>query len=413
MGNWFSEAGLGVFVHWGHSSSQGWELSWPLAGGNAVLPYCQDIPVDEYFRNAATFDPADFDPQGLAKTIKDMGATYAVLTAKHHDGFAMYPTRYSDHSIAATPYGKDIVGPFIDAVRAEGLKVGLYFSLIDWHHPDYPPITDADKPYNVLKRILQSRKEWPRYLEFMFGQIRELLTWYGKIDIIWFDGAWERKRRDWKPRELAQMIRSLQPGILINDRLPGQGDFTTPEQFIPHKPPRGKWETCMTMNESWGYNPSDGEYKTVREIVHNICEVTSKGGNMLINLSPRGDGTLPPEQVERAGAVGEWMERNGESVVGTRPGLEPWQFYGPSTRRKKTVYLHLLYRPYETVKVRGIRVKRVKSATVLGSGRPLEFTSRISVRDELLHIPWPKGELTIRIPEEELDPVATIIALGF
>jgi alpha-L-fucosidase len=209
------------------------------------------------------------------------------------------------------------------------------------------------------------------------------------------------------------MIRSLQPGILINDRLPGQGDFTTPEQFIPHKPPRGKWETCMTMNESWGYNPSDRDYKSVRDIVHNLCEVTAKGGNLLINLSPRGDGTLPPEQVERAEGVGKWMERNGESIVGTRPGLAPWQFYGPSTRRKKHVYLHLLYRPYETVKVRGIPVRRVRSATVLGSGKQLEFTKRISVRDEIIHRPWPKGELTIRVPEEELDPLATIVAVEF
>ena len=219
-----------MFVHWGHSSQHGCELSWPLVGGVAALPEAQRLSVAEYHSTAATFDPQEYDPIEWARLAKRVGMQYAIFTSKHHDGYAMYHTRENDFSIEHSPYGKDIVRSFLDAVRAEGLRVGLYFSLIDWHHPDYPAFTDADRPYRWGQWRRSSPEAWARYQQFMFGQIRELLTDYSKIDIIWFDGGWERMPDEWKATELEAMIRSLQPEILINDRLPGAGDYNTPEQ---------------------------------------------------------------------------------------------------------------------------------------------------------------------------------------
>src|SRR5262245_21803627 len=167
----------------------------------------------------------------------------------------------------------------------------------------------------------------------MFAQVRELMTNYGEIACIWFDGGWERTIDQWRARDLEAMIRELQPGILINDRLPGAGDYLTPEQFVPPQPLERPWETCMTINESWGYNPADTRYKSARTLIHRLCEIAGRGGNLLLNVSPRGDGTLPPEHFDRISEISEWMRKHGESIVGTTAGLEPWQFYGPSTRR--------------------------------------------------------------------------------
>jgi alpha-L-fucosidase len=301
------------------------------------------------------------------------------------------------------------VREWVDAFRGEGLRVGLYFSLIDWHHPDYPAFTDDYRPYNFARLPRPTPEQWERYLAFMFGQVRELLTSYGRIDLIWFDGQWEHTPQEWRAAELAAMIRDLQPGIVINDRLPG-GDYDTAEQFVPAVPPSRPWEVCLTMNESWGYNPDDPDYKSSRRLVQTLCEIAGKGGRLLLNLSPRGDGALPPEQLERLLAVGEWMRRNDESITGSRPGLEPWQFYGPSTQKDGTQYLHLLMRPYDAVTVRGVPIRRVKSVRELSSGRQLAFSGRCSVIDQLLNAD-PMGELTIVVPESVLDPLATVLAV--
>ncbi len=259
----------------------------------------------------------------------------------------------------------------------------------------------------------------------MFEQIRELLTNYGRIDVIWFDGSWERSPPEWRSSELGQMIRQLQPDILINDRLPGQGDFATPEQFVPPQPPDGLWEVCLTMNESWGYNTADNNYKSARALVHTLCEIAGKGGNLLLNVSPMGDSQIPPAQQERLEAVAEWMSRYGESIIDTQPGLEPWQFYGSSTRRDNFYYLHLLMKPYETISVRGIPIKQVKSVKIVGSDEPLTYSTRCSIMDELngqltdlslAQVPCPPqpnplGELTISVPESVIDPLATAIAI--
>src|SRR5215831_17408989 len=263
---WFARARFGLFVHWGHGSRRGWELSWPLVGGLRSLRHCQDVPAETYHANARAFAPRPGAGRAWIAAAKRCGMRYAVFTAKHHDGFALFPTRASDFSI--------------EAARAADVRVGLYFSLCDWHHPDYPPFSDADRPYRYGLAPRPTDEQWARYTTFLFTQIRELLENYGRIDLLWFDGGWERSADAWRARELEAMIRALQPDIVINDRLPGAGDYDTPEQFIPPEPPARTWETCLTMNESWAWNPDDRNYKSARALVHALCEVAGRGGNL-------------------------------------------------------------------------------------------------------------------------------------
>jgi len=409
---WFSTARLGMFIHWGHSSQQGIELSWPLTGWGVTAGSNAHVTVEQYHASAATFDPQAYDPRQWARLAKACGIQYAVFTTKHHDGYCMWDTKTTDFSVMRSPYARDIVQQYVDAFRAEGVRPGFYFSLADWHHPDYPAFTQADAPYRFPVGKPLDPDRWPKFVDAMFAQIRELLTNYGDISVIWFDGQWERSIDQWRAKELREMILGLQPGIMINDRLPGQGGYATPEQFVPPQPLPGPWETCLTMNETWAYNPNDTRYKSARALVHRLCEIAGKGGNLLLNVGPRGDGTLPPEQAARLEAIAGWTARNGECIVGTEAGLEPWQFYGPSTRRDETVYLHLLMRPYDDVSVRGVRVKRVKSVRALAAGEELRFTTRTSIADTLFN-PDPLGELTITVSEAVTDEMATVIAVEF
>ena len=314
--SWFDDARFGMFVHWDHASQRGLEVSWPMVGGMFTLPRCQTVTPDEYHALAGTFDPVAFDAPALAQRAREAGMRYVVFTTRHHNGFSMFDSKLSDHTVMHSPYGRDIVRDVADAFRAEGLRVGFYYSLSDWHHPDYPAFREEDKPYFPgVSPPVPSEEQAERFRTYLFGQLRELLTGYGKIDVLWFDGQWERSPKWWRVDEIDALARELQPGILINDRLPDHGDFLTPEQFVPATAPGDRWETCFTMNDSWGWNPDDTNYKSPRAIVHALCETAGRGGNLLLNVSPRGDGALPPEQIERLDAV--------DRVDGTAPLRDP------------------------------------------------------------------------------------------
>jgi alpha-L-fucosidase len=406
--HWFDQAKFGMFIHWTHCANRGFELSWPLVGGGVVaIPNAADVAVDDYYRDALKFSPAPRAAKEWMSVAARAGMKYAILTTKHHDGFALWPTKQTDFSIAQTPYDGDIVGEYVDAARAEGIRVGFYYSLSDWHHPDYPPFTEADKPY--LSFLGKRSPTWDRYVDAMFGQVRELCTGYGPIDLMWFDGQWERTKDEWRAAELAAMIRELQPGIIINDRLPG-GDYATPEQGVPAAAPSGRWETCMTMNTSWGFVPEDREYKKETEIVHTLAETASKGGNLLLNVSPDGRGRMPDEQASRLEALGAWMERSGDAIYESQPGLEPWQFYGPSTRKGDSFFLICPWRPYGHVVARGLPVRRVVHVRHLATGVELPMRTRATAEQEITN-PDPIGEVVIDVPDEFVDPIATVIEL--
>jgi alpha-L-fucosidase len=407
-GEWFDSARFGMFVHWGPVSQRGWELSWPLVGGVPVLPYSHDVAVDDYYANTLEFCPDPGAPAEWMRLAERAGMRYAVLTTKHHDGFALWPTKLTGFSIAQTPYEGDLVGEYVEAARAQGLRVGFYHSLSDWHHHDYPAFREQDKPY--MKFLGRRSETWDTYLEVLFGQVSELLTNYGPIDLIWFDGQWERTADEWRASELASMIRELQPDILVNDRLPGEGDFTTPEQAIPASVPNGRWETCVTMNRSWGYVPEDNEYKSATELIHTLAEVTGKGGNLLLNVSPDGAGRLAPEQIERLEAIGRWMGAHSGAIYRTQPGLDAWQFYGPSTRKEDKLFLVCPWRPYEHVVVRGVPVRSVVRARHLATGTELSMRTRATAEQEITN-PDPIGEIVVDVPDELIDPLATVIEL--
>ena len=407
---WFASARFGMFVHWGHCSTRGGDISWPLVGGaGSLLPHAHPVPVAQYHQSAFEFRPDPGAARLWLALAREAGMRYAVLTAKHHDGFALWPTERTDWSIRVTRYGGDLVAEFVEAARAEGLRVGLYFSLCDWHHPDYPAFRDEDQPYLRYLGRRPAPEAWARYLDVLFGQVEELLTRYGTIDLLWFDGQWERSRDEWRADELAARARSLQPGIVINDRLPGNGDYDTPEQALPAVTPERPWETCMTMNRTWAWCPDDDDYKDARQLVHTLCEVAGRGGNLLLNVGPRADGSLPEEQVARLERIAQWMAANRDAIHDTVPGLEPWQFYGPTTRAGERVFLHLLYRPYDTVTVRGLPLDRVSGVRHLATGQELEWTANAPV--QALTAGGATGEVVIRVPPELVDDVATVIEL--
>ena len=408
--DWFHGAGLGLFVHWTHSSAAGRELSWPLVGGGPVLPHSGEATVEEYYASVTDFSPSPGAAREWCTAAAAAGARYAVLTTRHHDGYALWPSAHTSLGVRDSGIDRDLVAEFVDACRSEGLRVGFYLSLSDWHHPDYPAFRDEDRPYPFIAYPRPEPEVWARYVDDLFGQVRELLTDYGEIAVLWFDGGWERGATEWKAAELESLIRELQPDILLNERLPSVADYTTPEQFVPPTAPEGRWETCLTMNESWGYVPDDEDWKSARDLVHALCETVGKGGNLLLNVGPRADGSLDPTEASRLSAVADWMDRYGSAVHDVEAGLEPWQWYGPSTRQGDRVHLMCVQRPYDSVTVRGIPTKRVERVIDLATGKELEWTTRCSVLDELFNSD-PHGEVRIDVPEAVVDDLATVLAL--
>lgn len=413
--NWFEDAALGLFIHWDHASQQGLEISWPMVGFLASgEPMDPPVTIEQYNSSAEAFNPTNWDPGKLASLARDCGFRYAVLTAKHHTGYCMFHTELSSFSIESSAYGRDVVKEYTEAFRAAGLRVGLYFSLSDWHHPDYPAIAEGDLPYVVGQTpAFPGAASWERYLTFMHGQLRELLTNYGKIDLLWFDGDWERTAAQWRSHEIAELVRSLQPDIILNDRLPGEGDYSTPEQIVPATNGAGSWESCMTMNETWAYDPGDQAYKSTGLIVQRLIETVAGGGNLLLDVSPMGDGSLPIEQTERLEGIGEWLASNGASIYGAQPGLEPGQFYGPTTRRGSTIYLHVLMNPSEVLDVRRVPIRRVKRVYELGAQADLDWRTRLELHSQSQAKGEVLGNLEIRTPEDPRRSLPFVIAVEF
>jgi alpha-L-fucosidase len=408
MDTWFESARFGLFVHWGAYSTRGWEPSWPMVGGSAAFPFGQDVPVDEYRACFPAFAPPPDAPRVWAQHARRAGMRYAVLTTKHHDGFTLFPTRHSPVGVHHTLPGRDLVREFVDAFRAEGLRIGLYFSLSDWSHPDYPAFTDEMRPYPFLAYPRPEPEQWHRFVTDQRAQLTQLLSDYGTIDVLWFDGGWERSADEWGTPALEALIYGLQPDIHLNDRLPGAAGYTTPEQVLPSTPPDGPWETCLTMNRSWGNVASDPLRKPVSELLTMLTEVAAGGGNLLLNVSPDAGGVIPSWQIERLDALGAWLERHGEAVFDTRPGLAPWQFHGPTTRGDGSLYLFCPYRPVDAVVVRGVPTRRVESIRAVGTGTELAHRERVSAIDEVFNHD-PLGDLVIEVPAGAVDPLCTVI----
>lgn len=390
---WFKDAKLGIFIHWGIYAVNGIDESWSFHNGY--------ITYDDYMKQLDGFTAKNYDPEYWAKLIKDSGAKYTVITTKHHDGVALWNTKQNHlNAIENTPAKKDLITPFAKAVRNEGLKLGVYYSLLDWSHPDYPNFLRNEKRYK------DDAKRWEKFSKFNFGQIEELTKY--NPDLYWFDGDWEQSAEMWKAKEVRELLLKETPTTIINSRLQGYGDYATPEQGVPiTKPSNPYWELCMTMNNSWGYQPNDTEYKSVNQLIRILVDCISMGGNLLLDIGPKPDGTIPQEQINRLEGLGKWTNKHKAAIYGTRAGIPFGHFNGYTalSKDKTILYLYVDNKPTGPLLIKGLKNK-VNRAWVVGNGTKLDT----NVVGKLY---WSKvpGLLYIDLPEHVQDENVTVIAM--
>lgn len=386
---WFSESRFGMFIHWG---------LYAIPARGEWVRSTEQMPEEEYMPFFEEFDPVDFDPKKWAKAAKEAGMKYAIMTAKHHDGFCLFDSALTDFKSTNTKAGKDLVREYLEAFRAEGLKVGLYYSLLDWHHPDYPHYGDQNHPMRNCEAEKNDGRDFNRYLDYMHGQVRELCSNYGKIDILWFDFSYGDLRGEaWRGTELVNMVRSLQPDVILDNRLEvsGEGfgsiatdeptvysgDYVSPEQIIP---PHGLqsesgrdlyWEACITMNDNWGYCAKDKNFKPASTIIRKLVECVSKNGNMLLNVGPDARGNIPEESLQILFEIGKWMNKNSASIYHCGGTDLPKPENGRITRNGNRIYYHVMENSIGSVPLYGIPRNQVKAVRLLCDGSELRIPS--------------------------------------
>lgn len=391
---WFKDAKLGIFIHWGIYAVNGIDESWSFYNGK--------ISYDDYMKQLDDFTADNYNAEEWAKLIKESGAKYTVITSKHHDGVALWDSKYSKLNVVdKTPAKRDLLKPFEEAIKKEGLKLGLYYSLIDWSNKNYPNFLREQKRYE------NNDKRWQKFVDFNFKQITEIVDSY-KPDLIWFDGDWEFGAEQWKAKEIKDLLLKELPAVIVNSRLQGYGDYATPEQGLPIVKPKSKyWELCLTMNDSWGYQGNDTNYKSANQIIRILVDCISMGGNLLLDISPKADGTIPDEQVNILKTLGRWTSKYKEAVYGTEAGIEYGHFYGPTalSKNKKTLYLYIDNKPNGPLAIKGLN-NNILKAYMVGSGTELK-TKVIG------KLSWSKvpGILYVEIPKNELDKDVTVVAL--
>ena len=348
---WFHEARFGMFIHWGLYS---------VLGRHEWVMNRERIPVKEYEKLADRFRPKRRPARQWARLAKQAGQKYMVMTTKHHEGFCLFDSELTDYCAPKRACGRDLVREYVEAARAEGLRIGFYYSLMDWHHPDGA-------------RCYHNEKARRRFVDYIHGQVRELMTNYGKIDILWYDVPWPLDARGWESRKMNAMARRLQPDLLINDRSKLPEDFSTPEQEVTAEPEGRAWEACMTMNGSWGYAAGDQTWKPVWQCVKHLICAAKDGGNFLLNIGPKPDGSVPAPSVRILRAMGDWLGRNGEAIYGSdRAAImnTAANLLGLFARKGNTAYLHIFSWSGTEAVIGGMKTK-VKSARLLATGRKL------------------------------------------
>ncbi len=393
---WFQDAKFGMFIHWGVYSVRG-HGEWVMNN--------EKISISEYEQLAPQFNPTEFNAAEWVALAKAAGAKYITITSKHHDGFAMWGTKQSKWNIVdATPYGKDPLKMLAEECHKQGMKLFFYHSELDWHHPDYYPRGGTG---NTSGR--SDAGDFNRYLDYMDAQLRELLTGYGEIGGIWFDGFWDRPNADWRLEKTYAMIHELQPAALIGNNhhrtpFPGE-DFQMFEKDLPGQK-TAEWntadtkisalplETCDTINDSWGYDSRDKKFKSPRQLIHYLVRAAGYNANLLLNVGPMANGKIQPEFVERLRAVGEWTGKNGETIYGTRGGPIPPRNWGATTQNADKIYVHVLDWSDHLL---ALPLLPVKSAKLFSSGAPVEITRL-------------KDGLVLHLPRQH-DDVDTIIVL--
>jgi alpha-L-fucosidase len=393
---WWHEAKFGMFIHWGLYS---------VVGHHEWAMEMEGIPVRQYQELAKVFKPQPHAARAWAKLAKQAGQKYMVMTTKHHEGFCNWDTKLTNYCASKQGPGRDLVAEYVEAARAEGLHVGFYYSLMDWHHPD-----GARCASDEAARI--------RFVEYTHGLIRELLTNYGKIDVLWYDVDWPLTPEQWESKKMNDMVFRLQPDIIVNNRNGLPGDFATPEQVVRAERGGRAWESCMTMNDSWGYTGADDNWKSTKTIVRNLVTCAKGGGNYLLNIGPKPDGSVPEQSVNVLTEVGKWMSMNGPTIYEAEPCKASWHTFAGYTRKGNTLYIHVhfwpaqtagtkaleYYKPPTVLAIGGLRTK-VKSARLFASGQKVDFVQDdISVRFTGLPQDAPDRPVTVIAAECESEP---------
>ena len=410
---WWREARFGLFIHWGLYAIPAGEWNGKTDHGEWILHTAQ-IPVSEYEKLREQFNPADFNADEWVRMAKDAGMQYIVITSKHHDGFCLFDSQYTDSDVMSTPFLRDIMKELSEACRRGGLRMCWYHSIMDWHHPDYLP----RRPWE--QRSAEGA-DFDRYVTHMKNQVRELVKNYGPIGVLWFDGEWENTWTHERGVDLYNTVRSLQPDIIINNRVdkgrndmqgltkPGDfvGDFGTPEQEIPPTGlPGVDWETCMTMNDHWGYNKNDHNWKSSTDLIRKLADIASKGGNFLLNVGPMADGKFPPESVERLRDIGRWMKVNGESIHGTQASPFKTLPWGRCTQKplpdgSTRLYLHVFAWPTDgKLSVPGLANK--PGNVFLMSAEPNKDTLAVTRSGDALEV---------KLPAQAPDAIDSVVVL--
>ncbi len=394
---WWHEARFGMFIHWGLYS---------VIGQHEWAKEFQGIPIPQYEILAKHFHPKPNAARDWARLAKRAGQKYMVMTTKHHEGFCNFDTKLTDYNAARQGPGRDLVREFVEAARAEGLRVGFYYSLMDWHHPDGA----------ICKTDEAARR---RFVDYTHGLIRELMSNYGKIDILWYDVSWPLDAEQWESERMNEMVFELQPDIIVNNRNGLEGDFATPEQRIEASAAGRAWESCMTLNNSWGFNRADNAWKTPETIVDNLATCARGGGNYLLNIGPEPDGSVPLLSTEILQAVGRWLDTNGKAIYGTERGQLMANTNANYTRRGNTLYIHqhfwpghtpaadwlTFFQPQVVFAIGGLKPK-VLSARLLKTGQKVEFTQdEFSLRLTGMPLAAPDSPATVIEVECDGEPV--------
>jgi len=385
---WWREAKFGTFVCLGLYS---------ILGRHEWVMENEGIPLPEYEPLAQKFNPRPGAPREWAKLAKSAGMKYIVFLTKHHDGYCLFDSKLTNYCSTKTGPRRDLTAEYVEAMRAEGMRIGLYHSLMDWHHPDGA-------------RCAENEDARRRFVDYIHGQIREILTNYGKIDILWYDVPWPLDAAGWESEKMNAMVLQLQPDIIVNNRNRLPGDFGTPEQrIVPDE--KSDWEACMTMNESWGYQAADDAWKTPKTSLRNLITCARDGGNFLYNLGPRADGSIPEESIRVLNKVGDWMSRNGQTIYGAERCKVRRSNYANFTRKGNTLYVHVYFWPGETVTIGGLQTK-VKSARLLASGKSVNV-KQDDFRVQFTGLPdkAPDDPITVIAAECESEPVQDMIAV--
>ncbi len=418
---WFNEARFGMFIHWGVYSEAAGEFNGkPAPGAGEWIQSGGRIPAAEYRENLiGKFNPVKYDPEAWVVAAKNAGMKYIIITSKHHDGFCLWDSKLTDWDIASTPYKKDLLQPLADACKKHDIKFCVYHSIMDWSHPDWGT-KDPKSPWRA--NAANPNPNMDRYTAYLKGQLTELVEQYHP-GILWFDGEWEDAWTHERGVDLYNFLRKQDPALIINNRVDKgragmaghttdpkfKGDYGTPEQEIPATGfgEGVAWESCMTMNETWGYKTSDSNWKTTTTLCHNLIDIASKGGNYLLNVGPTGAGEIPTASLERLAALGRWMKINGESIHGTTASLFPkvsWD--GRSTTRRMPngstrIYLQIFKLPQDgKLAIKGLVSRPEDDATILGKPGKLTLSGK-------------EGAWTLQVPPDSKDPIATVVTLTF